>query len=80
MYYVKLKDYLYLIAIYSFIIVLIMINIFIFVNTKNNNIDKCSDKNERFNHVTVFLPVLNNAGLTESKVSALPKSVKNIKN
>lgn len=58
---------------------LIMIKNSIFVNTKNNNIDKCSDKHERFNHVTVFLPVLNNAGLTESKVSALPKSVKNIK-
>lgn len=58
-----------------------MIKNSIFVNTKNNNIDKCSDhdKHERFNHVTVFLPVLNNAGLTESKVSALPKSVKNIK-
>lgn len=67
-----------MIAIYSFIIVLIMIKIFIFVKAKNN-IDKCSDKHERFSHVTVFLPVLNNAGLTESKVSALPKSVKNIK-
>lgn len=30
------------------------------------------------NNVTIALPVLNNAGLTESKVSALPKSVKNI--
>lgn len=30
------------------------------------------------NNVTIVLPVLNNAGLTESKVSALPKSVKNI--
>lgn len=69
-----------MIAIYSFIIVLIMIKNLIFVKAKNNNIDKCSDKHERFNYVTVFLPVLNNAGLTESKVSALPKSVKNIKN
>lgn len=30
------------------------------------------------NNMTIVLPVLNNAGLTESKVSALPKSVKNI--
>lgn len=80
MYYVKLKDYLYLIVIYSFIIVLIMIKIFIFVNIKNNNIDKCFDKNERFNYVIVFLFVLNNVGLMELKVSVLFKFVKNIKN
>lgn len=80
MYYVKLKDYLYLIVIYSFIIVLIMIKNLIFVKVKNNNIDKCFDKYKRFNYVIVFLFVLNNVGLMELKVSVLFKFVKNIKN
>lgn len=56
-----------------------MIKNFIFVNIKNNNIDKCFDKYERFNYVIVFLFVLNNVGLMELKVSVLFKFVKNIK-